>query len=110
MVWNQYMNNKVSVEAQKQALVAAKGTQKPGQSKEQTKLIAQGIAKGIAEYKKQQSRKSREREKLQKAKSRQQNQAELAPSQPESPSKMYSKLPWILLLLSWVVFAVYTLL
>ena len=36
------------------AMTIAKGIQKPNQTKEQTKLIAQGIQKGIAEYKKQQ--------------------------------------------------------
>ena len=102
------MNNKVSVEAQEQALIAAKGTQKPGQSKVQTKLIAQGIAKGIAEYKKQQSKKSRERDKLQKAKSRQSSQADPEPSSALSPTNKYSKLPWVLLLLSWLAFAAYT--
>ena len=102
------MNNKVSVEAQEQALITAKGTQKPGQSKEQTKLIAQGIAKGIAEYKKQQSKKSRERDKLQKAKSRQSSQTEPVPSSTVASTNKYSKLPWALLLLSWLAFAAYT--
>ena len=53
--------NKVSKEVQEQAIKVAKANQKPGQTKEQTKLIAQGIEKGIAEYKKQQSQKQRER-------------------------------------------------
>ena len=101
------MHNKVSVEAQEQGLKIARGRQKQGQSKEQTKLIAQGIAKGIAEYKKQQSQKSRQRDKLQKAKARQQNQIEPAPSSAESTSNIQNKLPWILLLLSWLVFAAY---
>ncbi|MFT4939403.1 MAG: hypothetical protein ACI88A_002445 [Paraglaciecola sp.] len=103
------MNNKVSPEAQEKGLKVAKSVQKPGQSKEQTKVIAQGIAKGIAEYKKQQSRKSRERDKLQKAKSRQLNQADSDPSPVEFTSGKYSKLPWLLLLLSWLAFAVYKL-
>ena len=38
----------------------AKSIQKPGQSKDQTKLIAQGIEKGISEYKKQQKIKERD--------------------------------------------------
>ena len=32
-------------------MVIAKGIQKPNQTKERTKIIAQGIQKGIAEYK-----------------------------------------------------------
>jgi hypothetical protein len=51
---------------QEEALRVARGIQKPGQTKEQTKLIAQGIAKGIALYKKQQSAKDRERDKAHK--------------------------------------------
>lgn len=41
-----------SLETQTEAMKIAKATQKPGQTKEQTKLIAQGIEKGIAQYKK----------------------------------------------------------
>jgi len=44
----------------------ARSIQKPGQTKEQTKLVAQGIAKGIELYKKQQSAKARERDKSRK--------------------------------------------
>ncbi|MCA2486923.1 MULTISPECIES: DUF2956 family protein, partial [Vibrio] len=36
-----------SLETQTEAMKIAKATQKPGQTKEQTKLIAQGIEKGI---------------------------------------------------------------
>ncbi len=48
------------------AMKIAKGIKKPNQTKEQTKLIAQGIQKGIAEYKKQQKGKVRELNKLKK--------------------------------------------
>ena len=51
---------------QEEALRVARAVQKPGQTKEQTKLIAQGIAKGIEIYKKQQSAKARERDKQRK--------------------------------------------
>lgn len=44
----------------------ARSVQKPGLTKEQNKLIAQGIAKGIELYKKQQSAKARERDKSRK--------------------------------------------
>lgn len=51
---------------QEEAMKLARGIQKPGQTKEQTRLIAQGIAKGIAMYKKQESAKARERDKARK--------------------------------------------
>jgi len=38
-------------------LKIARGTQRPAQTKEQTRLIAQGIQKGIELYKKQQKKK-----------------------------------------------------
>lgn len=51
---------------QDEALAVARATQKPGQTKEQTRLIAQGIAKGIEQYKRQQSAKARDRDKARK--------------------------------------------
>ncbi len=107
------MKNKVSPEVQTQAMKVAKGNQKPGQTKEQTKLIAQGIEKGIAEYKKQQNQKLR-------AKDKQRKQAlKVNSSDTEQPSrtiessdvpvthKKIQKLPWILLLISWGSFITY---
>ena len=61
------MNHKNYQEVQAEAIKVAKSIQKPKQTKDQTKLIAQGIEKGIAEYKKQQSKKSRERDKAKKS-------------------------------------------
>ena len=52
--------NNVSEQTRDEALKIARGTQKPGQTKEQTKLIAQGIQKGIDHYKKQQKSRARE--------------------------------------------------
>ncbi len=52
------MKNKVSPEVEIQAMKIARGTQKMGQTKEQTKLIAQGIEKGNAIYKKSHGRKT----------------------------------------------------
>ena len=46
------MTENYSNEVKAEALKIAKGTQRPGQTKEQTRLIAQGIEKGIAEYRK----------------------------------------------------------
>ncbi|NJD08411.1 MAG: DUF2956 domain-containing protein [Methylococcaceae bacterium] len=51
---------------EEEALRVAKSIQTPGQTKEQTRLIAKGIEKGIALYKQQQSAKLRERDKQRK--------------------------------------------
>tara|TARA_B110000467_G_C18033701_1_gene322098 strand:- start:316 stop:636 length:321 start_codon:yes stop_codon:yes gene_type:complete len=104
------MTSNVSKETQEQALKVAKGTQKKGQSKEQTKLIAQGIEKGIAEYKKQQNMKARERDKQRKQKLKIQQIAkphDVSEDLSISEGKFMTKLPWGLLILSWVVFALY---
>jgi len=106
--------NQISPESQAEAMKIAKATQKPGQTKDQTKLIAQGIEKGIALYKKQQKEKSRQadraRKKHQKEKqttSNDQNDTQMEQIEP-APSKKSSQLiPWLLLLVSWVVFIAY---
>ena len=58
MTKNSYQ--KPSPQTQEDALKIARGTQRPAQTKEQTRLIAQGIQKGIDHYKKQQKEKARE--------------------------------------------------
>jgi hypothetical protein len=101
------MKNKVSPEVEVQAMKMAKGTQKMGQTKEQTKLVAQGIEKGIAEFKKQQGKKLRELDKQRKQKIKQ-RENESAETVEEAPTNDHMKLlPWILLLLSWVGFVAY---
>jgi hypothetical protein len=75
----------VNESIQEEALKVARSIQKPGQTKEQTKLIAQGIAKGIELYKKQQSAKARERDKARK-KALKLKQAESAGQQREEES------------------------
>ncbi len=109
------MKNKVipSEQTQQDAMTIAKATQKPGQTKEQTKLIAQGIEKGIALYKKQQKEKSRQadkaKKKAQKAKQSQQQESEETVSiQDNSASTAPNHLlPWLLLAVSWIGFAIY---
>lgn len=51
---------------QEEALRVANSIQTPGQTKEQTKLVAKGIEKGIALYKQQQKAKAREFDKARK--------------------------------------------
>ncbi|NRB25446.1 DUF2956 domain-containing protein [Shewanella sp.] len=97
----------VSDETKNEAMKVAKATQKPGQTKEQTKLIAAGIEKGIAEYKKQHKNKARDRDKARKqdikAKARTVKTADSETSAPASQSNT-SMLPWGLLVISWIGF------
>lgn len=98
----------VSDETKTEALKIARGTQKPGQTKEQTRLIAQGIEKGIAQYKKQQKAKSRELDR-QRKKVKALDSAATPEAVPDTPDTAQpgSKFPWILLVISWLVFAAY---
>lgn len=98
----------VSDETRDEAMKIARGTQKPGQTKEQTRLIAQGIRKGIDLYKKQHKVKARELDKkLKKATVSTASQSPQPETVPPSTPQKSSKLPWILLLLSWICFGVY---
>lgn len=102
------MSNQVSPQSQDEALAVAKSTQKPGQTKAQTKLIAAGIEKGIAEYKKQHKAKLREQDKQRKKEKR--NKAKVLNAEvdvvdelPEQTSSI-QWLPWGLLTVSWAIF------
>ena len=105
------MANPVSEQTKTEALKIAKSIQKPGQKKEQTKLISQGIEKGIAEYKKQQKSKAREADKHRKLelKAKQKADAEMAEVIIEEvKGNGFSRyLPWGLLILSWTGFVGY---
>lgn len=98
----------VSNETVDEALLIAKKTQKPGQTKEQTRLIAQGIQKGIVEYKKATKAKHRQADKAQK-KSQKQKQLNNQPTETVdvAPKSNNKPLPWILLVTSWALFAGY---
>ena len=103
------MTQKVSTEVQAESTRIANGIKKPGQTKEQTKLIAAGIEKGIAEYKKQHKAKARQldKQKKQKLKSNavtveQENEVRI-----ETTEVKPNRLPWALLALSWAGFAGY---
>ncbi|MBU2897351.1 DUF2956 domain-containing protein [Vibrio hepatarius] len=104
-----------SIETQQEALKIAKATQKPGQTKEQTKLIAQGIEKGIVQYKKQHKEKTRQAGKAKK-KAKKVKLVELDTKiQPNNEniqiSVLQTKSPliisWALLILSWIGFISY---
>jgi pyridoxine/pyridoxamine 5'-phosphate oxidase len=101
----------LSEKSKDDAMKIARGTQKPGQTKEQTKLVAQGIQKGIEIYKKKQSEKARELDKKL-------NKASALPSSLKASTQQVVEpvvvkgnlLPWVLLVLSWLGFVVYVVL
>lgn len=98
--------DKASIETANEAMKVAKGTARPGQTKEQTKLIAQGIEKGIAEYKKREKAKARERDKERKKQLRLKEQnTEVEVPAPQASS--VNPVPWLLLVISWLAFGVY---
>ncbi|WP_299808244.1 DUF2956 domain-containing protein [uncultured Shewanella sp.] len=103
----------ISDETKTEALQVAKSTQKPGQTKEQTKLIAQGIEKGIAEYKKLQKGKARERDKARKQETRAKARETKLDAQDHSNIEDRAAspyLPWGLLTISWIGFIAYIIL
>jgi hypothetical protein len=91
-----------------EAMRIARGTQRPGQTKEQTKLIAKGIQNGIEQYKKRQSAKARELDRNRKKVKQQIKSPETGQVVVEE-KLVYRRpwLPWALLVLSWLSFAVY---
>lgn len=99
-------HQKPSEETPIEAMKIAKSRQRPGQTREQTKLIADGIKKGIDEFKRQQKAKQREQNKHLK------KQKRLKETETESEVEievLYKQhwLPWTLLLVSWILFVMY---
>ena len=97
---------KASPETQSDALKLARGIQRPSQTKEQTRLIAQGIQQGIDQYKKLHKAKSRELDKRLKTtelKTSAVNEIEIQ----QQTSHRQSWLPWLLLVLSWLGMGIY---
>ena len=98
----------VSPETQSEALQIAKGSQRPGQTKEQTRLVAQGIQKGIDLYKKKQKAKARELDKRLKTirlKDAPAGEVEVQ----ERIVYRHHWLPWSLLALTWLAVGVFLL-
>lgn len=100
---------KPSPQTEEEALKIARGTQRPAQTKEQTKLIAQGIQKGIDLYKKQQKEKARDLDRKLKRVSSQQKQSTEPGHQEIQETIIYRQhwLPWLLLFLTWLGVGVY---
>ena len=103
--------NLVSEQSKVDAVKVARGIQKPGQTKEQTKLIAQGIQKGIEQYKKRQNEKARDLDKkLNKVTAIRSSLEASAEPEVTAEAVKQNKLPWILLVLSWLGFLAYVVL
>ena len=94
-----------------EAMRIARGTQRPGQTREQTRLIAKGIQNGIQQYKKRQSAKARELDRNRK-KVKQQIKSPVTRETVVEEKLVYRRpwLPWTLLVLSWLLFAAFCLL
>ena len=93
-----------------EAMQIARGTQRPGQTKEQTKLIAQGIKKGIEQYKKQQNAKARELDKKLKKANQQVTPPNAREVEVDVQERVIHKqhwLPWLLLAITWLTMAAY---
>lgn len=107
----------VSEETKQEALQLAKANQKLGQTKEQTKLIAQGIQRGIEQYKKQQKAKKRDLDRQRKGVDKLKQRLEASSDMDEQGADVVDveptttlfccKLPWLLLLCSWLGFMLY---
>ena len=111
MTGNQMTDEKISKQARVEALKIARGTQKPGQKKEQTKLIAQGVEMGITEFRKREKAKARERDKLRKkelkeAKPTQPQEEQIPDVQTKKSALRSAWVPWLLLLASWAYFLI----
>lgn len=100
---------KPSPQTQEEALKVAKSIQRPAQTKEQTKLIAQGIQKGIDLYKKQQKEKARELNRKLKKISNQKEHSNESDEHEIHEHIVYRQhwLPWVLLLITWLGIGIY---
>lgn len=87
----------------------AKSIQRPAQTKEQTKLIAQGIQQGIDLYKKQQKEKARELNKRDKKTTKQIHEPVDLDEVENETVIIYRQhwLPWVLLAISWLGMGIY---
>ena len=93
-----------------EAVRIARGRQRPGQTKEQTKLIAQGIQEGIKQYRKQQNARARELDKKLKKVKQQLASPEVHEIEVQVQEKVVYRqhwLPWAVLVLSWLAMVAY---
>ncbi len=95
-----------------EALTIAQGIKQENQTKAQTKLIAQGIRKGIEIYKNQQNKKQRDinkrKKKQLKSKLNSDNSNVEQLNQSDNNTSIFVMwVPWGLVLLSWIFFVIY---
>jgi Protein of unknown function (DUF2956) len=100
---------KPSPQTQEESMKLAKSIQRPAQTKEQTKLIAQGIQQGIDLYKKQQKEKARELNKRHKKTTKQIHEPVDLDEVENETIIIYRQhwLPWVLLAISWLGMGIY---
>lgn len=96
-----------------EALKIANSQHHEGQTKEQARLIAKGIQRGMEQYLRQQSEKARELDKrvkkvkqLAEAVNGEKSPVEAA-TKPSGAPASQSTLPWLLLAVSWGLFFLY---
>ena len=102
------VSKQASRQIRDEAMRIARARQAPGQTKEQTRLIAQGIQKGIEQYIRGQNEKSRELDRRLK-------QADKDKGGREEPQVEFKEtivrrqhwLPWVLLVATWLGIAAY---
>lgn len=89
-----------------EALQLAKGIHEDGQSKEQTRAIARGIAKGIALYKRQQKARAREQAKAQRKRDAAARRTAAAAEPTAGSEKRPARLGVVFAIAGWLVLAV----
>ncbi|VAX01994.1 hypothetical protein MNBD_GAMMA22-2599 [hydrothermal vent metagenome] len=111
-----YKKNKINDSSQfDEALTVAQGIKQENQTKAQTRLIAQGIRKGIEIYKNKQNKKQRDinisKKKHLKARliTDDKSNTEQVINSNKNILRFFIWLPWSLVVFSWVFFVVYIL-
>ncbi len=99
-------NQLISPETETEAMKIARANQRRRQTKEQTKLIAQGIEKGISQYKKHQKIKNRAIDKQRKQVLKPPPALTILSSEVNNKTK-FSLLPWVLLGMTWFGLVIY---
>jgi len=92
-----------------EATAIAQGIKQENQTKAQTKLIAQGIRKGVELYKSQQNKKLRDIDKRKKKdlKNKIKSHEEIDTDSDNGAINFSKLLPWGLLIISWIFFIIY---
>jgi hypothetical protein len=103
-------NKKVVRDIRAEAAKIANSIKIEGQSKAESAAIAHGIQRGMDQFLRQQSEKARDLDKrVKKVKQMTNNLADLSgsattPAETSSHVQISQRLPWLLLLLSWILF------